>query len=206
MSSTDDRFEALLAAARRGDDDAWRELYLAHAPAVLGYLRSQRAPMPEDLLGEVWLQAVRDLDRFDGTNAGLRSWLLAIAHHRLLDARRSAARRPIEVDSGAAAEAVGPVTVHEQVVAERELLQLLDGLPDSHRELLYLRYVLDLSQQDVARVMGVSTPAAKMLQSRALRSLRRRVAELGQQAAAGPIDGSVDDAALPSADARRSNP
>ena len=48
-------FPSQLAAARRGENAAWRSLYRAHAPSILGYLRAQRAPSPEDILGEVWL-------------------------------------------------------------------------------------------------------------------------------------------------------
>src|SRR5687768_6719341 len=70
------------------------EAYRALAPVVLGYLRAQRAPEPEDLLGEVFLQVARDLPRFSGDENALRRWVFAIAHNRLLDARRRAARRP----------------------------------------------------------------------------------------------------------------
>lgn len=190
-------FAALLAAARRGDDEAWRVLYEQHAPAVLGYLRAQRAPLPEDLLGEVWLQAVRDLGRFDGDAGGFRGWLFAIAHHRLLDARRTTARRPLEVDGNGLLEAVGGEQpgAADQVEAEQQLNRLLDGIPERQRSVLYLRFVLDLPQRDVARALGVSTPAMKMLQARALRSLRARVAAL-QAAGEDPV-------ALPSADGRR---
>lgn len=193
-------FEVLLAAARRGDDDAWRALYLDHSPAVLGYLRSQRAPSAEDLLGDVWLQAVRDLNRFDGDERGFRAWLLAIAHNRLLDARRAARRRPLEVDDTLVEHASNRDREDEasrQLEAEQELVRLLDGIPERHRQVLYLRYVLDMPQRDVARVLGVSTPAMKMLQTRATRSLQRRVQHLRESDAAG-------QQALPSSRSRRS--
>ena len=45
------------------------EVYLRLAPAVLGYLRAERAPELEDLLGEVFLQVARDLGRFDTVGA-----------------------------------------------------------------------------------------------------------------------------------------
>ena len=78
-------FATTLAAARRGDGDAWRTLYLEHSSPVLGYLRAQRAPSPEDLLGEVWLQAVRDLTRFSGDAAGFRSDLTSAGVTLLAD-------------------------------------------------------------------------------------------------------------------------
>ncbi|MCW2920357.1 MAG: sigma-70 region 4 domain protein [Thermoleophilia bacterium] len=179
MSPTDLDFQVLLGSARGGDDGAWHELYLRHASPVLGYLRSQRAPSPEDLLGEVWLQAVRDLGRFEGDERGFHAWLLSIAHHRLLDARRTSTRRPVEVGVEPGESAVdGRALPGEQLLAEQELGELLDGLPERQRSLLYLRFVLDLPQAEVARVMGLSTPAVKMLQGRSLRALEKRVREL----------------------------
>lgn len=172
-------FQVTLSAARRGDGEAWRVLYDEHASPVLGYLRAQRAPSPEDLLGEVWLQAVRDLPRFSGDATGFRSWLLTIAHNRLLDARRAIARRPQEVaadgsdEGGERAEAASA-----QIEAEEDLRRLLEGMPERHQSVLYLRFVLDMPQREVARVLGISTPAMKMLQGRAVRSLQRRVEEL----------------------------
>lgn len=173
-------FQGTLAAAQRGDDAAWRALYLAHAPALLGYLRAQRAPSPEDVVGEVWLQAVRDLSRFSGDERGFRAWLMTIAHHRLLDSRRTTSRRPVEVSEQAGLATPAPgAAIDAQLAAEQELHRLLEGMPERQRSVLYLRFVQDLSQGEVARILGVSTPAMKMLQARALKSLDRRIRELG---------------------------
>jgi RNA polymerase sigma-70 factor (ECF subfamily) len=171
-------FSRTLAAAQRGDRDAWSALYHGHASPVLGYLRSQRAPSPEDLLGEVWLQAVRDLQRFSGDESGFRSWLLTIAHHRLLDARRAAARRPAEVGSPELVEeaaGAAEASATSRLEAEQQLLRMLDGIPERQRSVLYMRFVLDMSQREVASALGISTPAIKMLQSRATRSLQKRL-------------------------------
>jgi RNA polymerase sigma-70 factor (ECF subfamily) len=173
-------FQQLLASARRGDRDAWSDLYHAHASPVLGYLRSQRAPSPEDLLGEVWLQAVRDLPRFSGDEPGFRAWLLTIAHHRLLDARRAIARRPAEVGGDELLEdAIGSDdSAADRLEAEQQLLRMLEGIPERQRSALYMRFVLDMPQREVAKALGISTPAMKMLQSRATRSLQKRIEQL----------------------------
>ena len=174
-------FSHTLAAAQRGDRDAWGVLYHGHASPVLGYLRAQRAPWPEDLLGEVWLQAVRDLPKFSGDESGFRAWLLTIAHHRLLDARRAAARRPMEVggpDIVEDAAGADDATAAGRLEAEQQLLRMLDGIPERQRSVLYMRFVLDMSQREVAKALGISTPAMKMLQSRATRSLQKRLEQL----------------------------
>ena len=92
-----ERFSSLLEAAREGSEAAWQELYEGLAPAVLGYLRANGAPDPEDVLSEVFLQVARDVGHFEGDERGFRSWAFTIAHHRLIDARRHSARRPVEL-------------------------------------------------------------------------------------------------------------
>jgi RNA polymerase sigma-70 factor (ECF subfamily) len=172
-----DDFASNLAAARTGAEAAWEWLYRRCSPSVLGYLRAQRAPHPEDLLGEVWLQAVRDLPSFRGDEGGFRGWLLRIAHHRLLDARRAASRRPISNGGELPdiADTTDPFDAVDGGDTAQQIADLLDGLPDAQRSVLYLRFVLDLDQKSVADVLGISTPAVKMLQLRATRALARRL-------------------------------
>ena len=96
-----ERFAALLEEARAGSESAWAEIYRDLAPAVHGYLRTSGAPDPEDTLSEVFLQIARDVPGFEGDERQFRSWVFTIAHHRLIDDRRAAGRRPPEVDTPA---------------------------------------------------------------------------------------------------------
>ena len=101
-------FDGVLAGARARAEWAWAELYRDVAPSLLAYLRAQKAPDPEDLAGEVFLQLVRDLDSFQGGEREFRSWLFTVAHNRLLDERRRATRRPVEAAGEDVIEWHGP--------------------------------------------------------------------------------------------------
>jgi RNA polymerase sigma factor (sigma-70 family) len=172
-----DRYDAVLRAARRGDDAAWAEIYRDLAGPVLGYLRAQRAPDPDDLLGETMLQVVRDLRRFEGDEAGFRSWVLTIAHRRLLDARRSNSRKPADAHETTVLEAALPAVdgAEPQALAELELdavLAVLDRITDDQREVLVLRLVGDLDVAQTAEATGRSADAVKALSKRGLDRLR----------------------------------
>lgn len=170
-----DTFPVLLADTREGSRTAWEHLYRRFAPSVLGYLRSQRADDPEDLLADVWLQVVRDVDAFEGSADGFRAWILRIAHNRLVDVRRADARRPEEVvvaqppDQLADADPAAPVDDPD------ELERLFAGVPATQRAVLYLRYVLDLPQGEIATVLGSSLAAVKMQQRRGIDAISARL-------------------------------
>jgi RNA polymerase sigma factor (sigma-70 family) len=170
-------FTARLAAARDGDASAWAELYHGVAPMLLGYLRAQRASDPEDVAGEVLLEVVRDLHRFAGDERGFRSWVLAIAHHRMLDARRRVQRRPATSVPG---EDLEPHAADDDPEAETlanlglaELAPALATLTEDQRAVLLLRVVGDLSVAEVGDVLGKRTGAVKQLQRRAADAMRR---------------------------------
>lgn len=145
------------------------DVYRTLAPVVLGYLRAQRAPEPEDLLGEVFVQVARDLPRFKGDDAALRRWVFAIAHNRLLDARRRQGRRPSPV-SGVVPDRPAPPTAEP---LDPALVEALEVLTPEQREVIVLRFVADLPLEDVARIVSRRVGAVKALQHRALDTLAK---------------------------------
>ena len=172
----DQAFESTLRAARAGAEWAWRDLYAEIAPPVLGFLRARGAPDPEDLGGEVFVQVVRDLPRFEGDWRGFRAWVFAIARNRLLDQRRRETRRPdtTVAEPEELSEPMGDVT--DEALARLELQRvtaLLAELSSDQRDVLLLRVIGDLSIEEVAKAIGKRPGAVKQLQRRGLAAARR---------------------------------
>jgi RNA polymerase sigma factor (sigma-70 family) len=179
---SEERFGSLLAAARDGDEGAWKELFDELAPLVLGYLRANGAPDAEDVLGETFLQVARDISTFEGDESGFRSWVFTIAHHRLIDARRHSARRPVELAAeppeprGRADDAAEEAL--KRIGSER-VQRILASLSEDQRVVLLLRLVADLSVEDVARAIGKRPGAVKALQRRGLAAVKRALGRKG---------------------------
>jgi RNA polymerase sigma factor (sigma-70 family) len=184
-----ERFTPLLEAAREGSEAAWQEIYGDLAPLVLGYLRANGAPDPEDVLSEVFLQVSRDIARFDGEETGFRSWVFTIAHHRLIDARRHSARRPVELSpeppepGGRADDAAEEALAR---IGTQEVQRILSTLSEDQRAVLLLRVIGDLSIEDVATALGKRPGAVKALQRRGLAAVKR---ELGRVRPSTPRGG-----------------
>jgi RNA polymerase sigma factor (sigma-70 family) len=174
-----ENFKATLNAARAADERAWRAIYAELAPPLLGYLRAKRASNPEDLLGEVMLQLVRDLPGFDGGKRDFRAWAFTIAHHRLLDERRRDARRPAEPTPGDELERLGPAGDTEEdalrALSAERVSNLLAKLSPDQQNVILLRVLGDLTSEEVAAVLGKTTGAVKALQHRGLQTLKREL-------------------------------
>jgi RNA polymerase sigma-70 factor (ECF subfamily) len=177
-----ERFDRTLEAARAGSENAWESLYRELSPPLLGYLRARGAVEPEDLLGEVFLQIVRDLPRFDGDERGFRAWAFAIAHHRLLDDHRRRGKRPVEPVPDEELLAHAALGDLEREALERvrsgEVRDALARLSPNQQSVLMLRLLGDLTVEEVALVLGKRPGAVKAIQRRGLATLRRALSTL----------------------------
>jgi RNA polymerase sigma factor (sigma-70 family) len=179
--ASDDVFGSTLQAARLGEEWAWTRIYRDLAPIVLGYLRARGAADPEDLTGEVFLQAVRSLATFEGDESGFRAWVLTIARHRLLHDRRTRGRRPTTpLDSAGDRPASDDVAADaERNVTNERIRRLIDRLSPDQRDVLLLRILGGLTVEEVAKAVGKRTGAVKALQRRGLAALEQHLAKEG---------------------------
>lgn len=166
-------FPEVLAAARCGAEWAWERLYESIAGGVRGYLAAQGAADPDDLTGEVLLQLVRGLPRFEGDEAAFRSWVFLVAHHRLIDERRRTRRDATLADKQ---QPAGPAPSADvgalDAETDAEWRQRLSGLSDDQRHVILLRVVAGLPAEQVALILGKRVGTVRVLQHRALARLR----------------------------------
>jgi RNA polymerase sigma-70 factor (ECF subfamily) len=174
-------FTGTLAEARSGDDRALAALWRELQPALLRYLRAVEPGAAEDIASDTWLEVTRRLDRFSGDERDFRGWLFTIARHRLIDARRRAARhrtapvawipeRPGRDDP--AADVLAGLSTEAS-------LRLVSELPPEQAEAVLLRVMAGLDTEQVARMMGKQPGNVRVLSHRGLRNLARRLTLTG---------------------------
>ncbi|HEX4176296.1 MAG TPA: sigma-70 family RNA polymerase sigma factor [Acidimicrobiales bacterium] len=176
MSWSDADFDAAIAAAQGGDNEAVAFLYDQIQPVLLRYLRWQEASVAEDIASEVWLAVAEGLQRFDGDEAAFKGWIFTIARRRLADHRRRVGRRNTRVlPTGALpqllAEDDPAELVTSRMSAQEAITELTSVLPAEQAEVLMLRVVGGLPVEEVARVVGKRPGTVRVLQHRALRRL-----------------------------------
>jgi len=172
-----DAFPGVLLAAQSGASWACTNLWIDHAPAVMGFLRARGSHEPEDLTSEVFLAVFDSLDRFSGNQAEFRTFVFTIAYRRLVDELRRRSARGIHVEWDDDADPRRSASAEHEAIgnlADASARAVLDGLPPDQRDVMVLRIIGDLTVEQVAEIVGKRPGAVKALQRRALGSLRKK--------------------------------
>lgn len=172
----------LVERAQDGDAEAFGQLYDRYLDIIYGfvYRRVDSRETAEDLVGDVFVKAWGRLDTFSWQGVDIVAWLITIARNRVYDHyKASSTRYETPVDIAPESAAMAAPDDPERVTTSRDLAQALGAalkrLKDSHREVIELRFVHDLSVAEVAAAMDRTVGATKALQYRALRALAREV-------------------------------
>jgi RNA polymerase sigma-70 factor, ECF subfamily len=162
-------------------DDAFTALYRAHLRDVYSYsyYRVGNHHDAEDLTEQTFLQAYRHFERAQRESQGrpLRPWLIRIAHNLAANYYRDRSRRPqTSIDDAGTLSA--PHTTEALVQNREDLNQILvavQQLPDDRREALIMRFALGMDNREIARALGRTDGATKVLLHRAIRQLEELV-------------------------------
>jgi RNA polymerase sigma-70 factor (ECF subfamily) len=172
--SGDDELAGALAAAIAGDETGFAVLWRMLQPRVLRYLRVMVGEAAEDVASETWLQAARDIHRFDGDPPAFRGWLFRIARHRAIDDRRRVTRRPEEPAHSFDDQAIAARDAASEVLERSDTswaLDLVATLPRDQAEAVMLRVVAGLDVAGAAQVLGKRPGAVRVATMRGLRKL-----------------------------------
>jgi RNA polymerase sigma factor (sigma-70 family) len=188
------REQALLAAARAGDADAFGRLVAPHRAALHAHCARMlgSAHDAEDVLQETLLRAWRGLRRFEQRSA-LRSWLYRIATNCALTVlQRRRATVPAD-DAGEPADGADlEAAAQERDGLERALLAAHAHLPPRQRTVLILRDAFDFSAPEVAASLQTTTASVNSALQRARATVGARQPAIEEQ----PSLRTVDDARL----------
>ena len=164
----------VISRAKEGAPDALASLWRAHNPALLRYFRGRLGDGAEDLAQQTWLDAARNLGRFEGDEVDFQRWLFTIGRRRLVDEQRRRGRR------GAVLQAEPPDSPTDDwsygLIDDLDrALALVRRLPGDQADAVLLRIVADLDVAQVAAIMGRNESSVRLLVHRGLRRLERLV-------------------------------
>jgi RNA polymerase sigma-70 factor, ECF subfamily len=163
----------LVVRAQAGDDAAFAELVERFSPRLRYFLRKllPSAHDSEDALQDVWLDVLRALPRLNDPQA-LVAWLYRIARDRAFARLRKA--RPHEQlrDDSTIADATADDDSDFTAEDAAQIHAALDTLPPEQREVLVLRFLEDMTYEQIAAIVGVSVGTVRSRLHYAKRALR----------------------------------
>jgi RNA polymerase sigma-70 factor (ECF subfamily) len=170
---------ALVKRLRRGDPDAFDDVYAAFNTRLLTFLvrLSRRRDVAEDLLEETWMRLVKHAQRLR-PDTRLGPWLFTVARNLHVSYNRS---RMLEDSAATSLMALWPISLErsspfESAAAselERRIERALGTMPGALREVLLLVAVAGLDHSDAADICGITPEALRQRLHRARQTLSR---------------------------------
>lgn len=177
----------LITHACKGDSECFGALYDLYAPRMYRFifLKTGHKGDTEDLLHEVFLSAWKGIGSYEPQGATpFTSWLYQIARNRVIDYYRTHKQvlslddimrtdaLPIELMS--TSHGMLAQTINKKMELEG-VMRALKLLPDEYQTVLIMRYIEDLSPQEIGSAIGKTSGAVRVLQHRALRQLKKTI-------------------------------
>jgi RNA polymerase sigma-70 factor, ECF subfamily len=167
----------IIEKAIRGDYDAFGDLYQENIQRIYNYIyyRTGNRSDAEDLTARVFQRALRHIGNYKRTEVPFSAWLYRIAHNLVANFYRDSNRRrevPIEEQ-----EFNFPQPEHLETMLIRNeqvenLLQIIRKLSSDRQLVIILKFVEDMSNLEIAKILGRSEGAIKSLYHRTLLDLR----------------------------------
>lgn len=149
---------AQLLARAQQSEEGFIELYTMYAQRVLRFLLTKTAneQLAEDLAQETFMSVMRALPQYQDRGKPFSHWLLTIAHNHVRAYFRK--QRPENIDDATLAHYMDS---EQQTQPATELpldmVQAMRMLSEQDQQLLHLKYIEDLSNVEIARILGLSS-------------------------------------------------
>ena len=168
--------EGLVEKAAGGNIEAFGELYSIYLDRIYRYVFYQVKDKmtAEDITEEVFVKAWKAIGSCKGKSKTFSSWLYRIAHNHLINTLRNTQRyTSIEMEN--LVDVSNPGLEAESKLAQQELLEEIKCLPQNQKQVIILKFIEDLDNREIGKIMSKSEGAIRVLQMRALTALRQKL-------------------------------
>ena len=178
--------QSAIEQAVSGSQEAFSILYERYVNRIYNYIfyRVGNAHDAEDITARVFYRAMGSITRYDYRGLPFSAWLYRIAHNLVANWYRDNARKKevLLEEVGQFQQRSEHLEVAMVQSQENEILmKAIRSLPAERQQLIILKLVEDLSNQEIGEIMGKSEGAIKSLYHRTLISLRNRMEKIGKQ-------------------------
>jgi RNA polymerase sigma-70 factor, ECF subfamily len=166
----------VIRRAQEGDADTISLLYERYHTSIFRYLyyRVGDRETAEDLTSEVFVRMLRFLGSFQPPAASFQAWLFQIARNLSTDHfRKNSIHKIVQLEENLVTSDSNPADTVDQILTSEKLLNALSKLNEDQREVIILRFIVEMPISEAARSLNKTEDAIKGLQRRALLALRQ---------------------------------
>jgi RNA polymerase sigma-70 factor (ECF subfamily) len=176
--------DSVLIARAKDDPEAFSLLYERYVKNIYSYVyyRTGNHHDAEDLVSRTFYRALKHFARYEDRGAPFSAYLYRIAHNMVANWHRDRSRRqvvPLDEMMLSSLKREQPAAVAEQKAEQDVLLDAVRSLPADRQQLLIHKFVDQMSNAEIAQIMGRTEGAIKSLYHRTLVALRQDLLDKG---------------------------
>lgn len=176
-----EEIEILVRKSQDGSADAFAKLYDIFVDPIYRYIYYRaKSSAAEDLTELVFLKVWENIRQYRHGIQRFSSWIFRIAHNVVIDYYRSnhVEEELYENIIDERLESYTPLRAHRSL--DKDILyKAMRELKDHYRQVLVLKYINDLSNEEISEILGRSSAALRILQFRALKNLKNILERMG---------------------------
>ncbi|MFT7183727.1 MAG: RNA polymerase sigma-70 factor (ECF subfamily) [Oceanicoccus sp.] len=179
MPLTDPEIDGFVTSSKEGDKDAFGQLYDHFFDKIYRYVFF-RVPAHdvEDIVETIFIKSWTKMDSYEKRDVKFSSWLFRIAHNAVIDYRR-AHKKVLPMDPRIKDESIhsAPKKMAEQNLRARQVREAVNQLKEPYRQLVTLKFLIGLSNSEIAEIMRQREGNVRVMQFRALKQLKNHLSE-----------------------------
>lgn len=177
----EEQVQKLVQEAVKGNSESFGRIYDLYAPQLFNFVlsRVRNKQLAEDILQTVFLKAWNSLSKYQpNPKAKFSTWLFQIANFTIIDHWRTK-KEVVEIDK---LENLVEFSSDPKLYENYDFLwKALDELPADYATIIHLRFIQDLDVSECAQVLGKTQVGIRVMQHRALKSLKKVLAKNGHE-------------------------
>ncbi len=177
--------ERLVERSQTGDQEAFSELYEIFIDPIYRYVSFRvKNEDAEDIVENIFLRVWEKMGKYEKRKSvAFSAWIFRIAHNMVVDHYRGGDRSleelPMEIVDESREH--NPLLMAQNNLNKEVLKKALGRLKESYREVIVHKFLNDLSNAEVAAILGKSEGSLRILQFRALKALKEELVSLGMK-------------------------
>jgi len=166
----------LVERAAGGNFEAFGQLYGIYLDRIYRYAfhQVQDRMTAEDITEEVFVKAWKAIKSCKGKGRTFQAWIYRIAHNHIVNTLRNT-RKFTSMEMEKEADFNDPRLDVEAKLEQQEVTEMIADLPPNQRQVILLKFIDGLDNKEIAKIMKKSEGAVRILQMRALTTLRQKI-------------------------------